>query len=70
MTARIKERIKRSFNRAVNTYDQHCFIQNKVSDIALDRLVSYQGNFSRIADFACGTGESTKRLVDRVNYVE
>jgi malonyl-CoA O-methyltransferase len=66
--AKIKEKIKRGFNKAVKTYDQHCSVQNQVSDVALNMLVNHQINFSHIADLACGTGESTKRLINSVHY--
>jgi malonyl-CoA O-methyltransferase len=67
---KIKEKIRRSFNKAVKTYDQHCCVQNQVADVALNMLVNYQINFSHIVDLACGTGESTKRLINSVHYMK
>ncbi len=62
------QRIKSNFNHSVDTYDSHCTVQNAVCDEAIELLIKYSNSFNCIADFACGTGESTKNLIENVNY--
>ncbi len=63
-----KERVRSNFDSAINTYDSHCIIQNAICDEAIALLIKYSHDFSGIADFACGTGESTKKLIDSIGY--
>lgn len=70
MNVSTKEKIRMHFNRASRSYDQHCYIQNTVCERAINLLLKHKKNFSRIADFACGTGESTLRLTQGVDYEE
>ena len=68
MSATIKHIIEKKFSRAASTYDKHCHIQNSISQQALTLLTSYQHKFTTIADFACGTGESTQQLIKSVQF--
>lgn len=68
MNCSITQKIRTQFNRCVRTYDQNCDIQCQVCDRAIELLLRYQNQFEDIADFACGTGESTLRLVQAVKY--
>ncbi len=63
-----KVKIKANFNKAANTYDKHCLVQKRIADHALSLLNSQQKNFNTIADFACGSGESTLRLIKQLAY--
>lgn len=68
MNHNIKEKIRAKFDKAASTYDQNCTIQNEVCEQSIELLVRHQNHFKNIADFACGTGESTKRLIQQVSY--
>jgi len=65
---KIKERIRNNFNKAASSYDDNCTIQNEVCRQAIALLLKYQHHFNHVADFACGTGESTIRLIQNVCY--
>ena len=60
-----KHTIKSRFNSANATYDQHCGLQNMVCDQALNLLDKNTISEQVIVDLACGTGESTSRLMDQ-----
>lgn len=64
----IKQKIRHHFNRAAATYDAHCAVQNTICQHAIQLLKRYHHNFEHIADFACGTGESTLQLSNAVNF--
>ena len=64
----IKEKIREKFNRAACSYDQHCDVQKEICDRSLALLSKHQNCFNHIADFACGTGGSTKKLLQQVRY--
>lgn len=64
----MKEEIRSNFDKACNTYDTHCDIQNIICEHSIDLLLKYNRNFYSIADFACGTGESTLKLINSVHY--
>lgn len=68
MSVTIKHIIEKNFSRAAGTYDKHCHIQNAISRQALALLTTHQHQFTTIADFACGTGESTQQLIKSVQY--
>ena len=63
-----KLKIKKNFNNAAKTYDQHCQVQNKICANSLQLLTKYYKKFSTVADFACGSGESTKQIINTINY--
>lgn len=64
----LKEKIKNNFNKACKTYDTNCKIQNIICDKSIKLLLKYNKNYFSIADFACGTGESTLKLINQVHY--
>lgn len=64
----MKDKIRRNFNRAAKTYDQHCVVQNAICQRSVQLLFEHQTHFHNIADFACGTGESTRSLTHSVNF--
>jgi malonyl-CoA O-methyltransferase len=68
MSTLIKERIKRNFTLAAATYDQHCLVQNVIAAQAVNLLCRHQKYFDIVADFACGTGESTRQLLGEIDY--
>lgn len=63
-----KERVKRQFNKAHKTYDDYCSVQNDASQRILELLMQHEFHFEEIADFACGTGESTLRLIKQIRH--
>lgn len=63
-----KSKIRHHFNKAHKTYDAHCMVQNDASQRTLELLAQHSSHFKRIADFACGTGESTLRLIKQIQY--
>jgi malonyl-CoA O-methyltransferase len=64
----IKRKIRNQFNRAALTYDSNCSIQNPICLEAIQILLNHSNNFDAIADFACGTGESTLNLTKHINF--
>lgn len=62
-----KQQIKQQFNQSAKSYDKHCFVQNQIGEILLNMLGDDR-KFTHIVDFACGTGESTLRLIKRLSY--
>src|SRR3990167_1493861 len=63
-----KLNIRSNFNKAAATYDQYCKIQNEICDYSIEMLLHHDRHFDYIADIACGTGESTKKLIQTVRY--
>jgi len=64
----MKEKIRNNFDKACQTYDTHCDIQNNICENSIELLLKYNRNFFSIGDFACGTGESTLKLINSVHY--
>ncbi len=65
---KLKMKIRRHFDKADKTYDDYCLVQNDACICLLEMLKSYAGQFEVIADFACGTGESTLKLIETICY--
>jgi malonyl-CoA O-methyltransferase len=63
-----KKQIRNKFNRAAATYDNYCMTQRAVNNHAMQLLLNYQRVFNTIADFACGTGESTNCLMQHLKF--
>ena len=53
---------------AYKTYDRYCSVQNKICEKTIQLLLNHQHYFETAGDFACGTGESTKQLVNHIQY--
>lgn len=68
MNNEIKQGIRRKFNRAASTYDDSCAVQQMICQYAIDLLLGCQKTFTHIADFGCGTGESTIQLMQHVAF--
>jgi malonyl-CoA O-methyltransferase len=68
MSDPIKRKVRNQFNRAALTYDSHCSLQNAIGFEAIHMLLNFKNNFDTIADFACGTGESTSSLTKHINF--
>lgn len=64
----IKTKIRDQFNRSADSYDQDCEIQNEICKQSINLLLKQQNQFKNIADLACGTGESTKQLIQSIYY--
>ncbi len=63
-----KNKIKHYFNKAYKTYDDYCVVQNDASQRTLELLMRHTDHFEKIADFACGTGESTLKLIRQISH--
>ena len=64
----LKLRIAHSFNKAEASYDNHCFLQSAIADELILRLRSFINFPAYILDAGCGTGNSTKKLIDNLPY--
>ena len=67
ITDPLKIKIKTSFNRASNTYDNYAALQKKICLELISLLQTQHKNYQVIADSACGTGISTKELLHTFN---
>jgi len=56
------------FNRACNTYDNHCDLQTTVGKKLITYLQTYINHTGSIIDIGCGTGITTKKLADSILY--
>jgi malonyl-CoA O-methyltransferase len=61
-------RIVQAFNKAAATYTEHSQIQLQTCNSLIELLEPNLFHFQNIADFACGTGISTKNLIDAYGY--
>jgi len=65
----IKEKIKFSFNKAGDKYDQASLIQQQIGQKLIRSLLpSNKHNYSKIIDLGCGTGIATKQLADNLSF--
>lgn len=64
----IRKKIKSCFNRSYKTYDQHSSIQEKTCFELIKALMNFSEDYTKIADFACGTGIGVKYLNKYVEY--
>jgi trans-aconitate methyltransferase len=62
-----KNLICNKFSRAAYTYDALCQVQNNISDMAIVMLQQHGTYFNVVVDMACGTGESTKKILAKLN---
>ncbi len=68
MTNFIKDRIRQAFNKASKTYDYHDCVQKKICGKTIEMLGQSNTDFQVVADFACGTGNSTLSLAEKIAY--
>jgi len=66
--AEIRDDIKRCFNKAADSYDQNCYIQQEIANALMLRLEKFQFVTNAIADFGCGTGMSTEQFAKSYLY--
>ncbi len=59
-----KEQIKKQFNHAKNTYDQHAIVQQAMAK-QLSNLLPKDGKIKNILEIGCGTGLFTKFLLQQ-----
>lgn len=57
-----KRQVRRSFERAAQTYDRAAVLQRRVCDLMLARLDSIKPDPAVILDAGCGTGYGSRRL--------
>lgn len=66
----VKYKIQRSFNRAADSYDDHCHAQLRAG-IKLTHLIkSCQPHAERIIDLGCGTGITTQIIASQYCFQE
>lgn len=63
-----EQTIKRSFDRASHTYDEHCQLQNQIAEKLIVNLKNYGTQYNNIVDFACGTGNSARALINNFYF--
>ena len=63
---KIKLKTITNFDKAASTYDLNCNIQNNICQDLLTKLKLKK--YNNIADFGCGTGESTKSLLQKIDF--
>lgn len=68
MTTLLKDRIKRTFNKAFKTYDFHDRLQKKICEKSIELICQNKTDFHSVADFASGTGNSTLALIEKIRY--
>jgi len=61
-------RISQAFNKASTTYTAHSQLQLQTCNTLITLLKPYLFHQQKIADFACGTGISTKKLIDTYGH--
>ena len=61
----LRQAVRRSFERAAATYDEHAFLQREIADRMLERLQYIRLAPSRTLDLGCGTGYLTAKLAAR-----
>lgn len=60
-----KSAVRRSFDAAATTYDEHAFLQREIGDRLLERLDYIKQSPARILDIGCGTGYVTRKMRER-----
>jgi malonyl-CoA O-methyltransferase len=63
-----KYRIQKSFNKAATSYDQHSQAQSVAAKKLLSMVLAHAPVYRCVADIACGTGFSTKLLMQKIDY--
>jgi len=61
-------RIMQAFNKAATTYAEHSQVQLQTCNALIELLKPHSFHQKKIADFACGTGISTRKLIDTYGY--
>lgn len=62
----MKNKIQQSFNKAWRTYDQYSHVQQQACEQAILALLQHGNSYPFVADFACGTGLSTRSLIKSI----
>lgn len=62
----IKNSIRASFDRAWQTYDDYCTVQQTTATHLLEVLLTQSRHYDTVADFACGTGINTQLLMEHI----
>jgi malonyl-CoA O-methyltransferase len=55
--------VRRAFNNAASTYDEHAFLQREIADRLFERLDYIKINPARILELGSGTGYVTEKLL-------
>lgn len=63
-----KGQVRRAFNKACVTYDLNDHVQKNICLKSIELLTLLRKDFGVIADFACGTGNSTLALMEATRY--
>jgi len=65
----LQQKIKRAFNRAANSYDEHCHLQWHIGNELIDLLKTHAPK-GRVVDLGCGTGLITEKLLTTFSFQE
>lgn len=68
MNTYIKNKIKRCFNKVHATYDDHCQAQVCAANVLINQLKNYRIHYYRALDIGCGTGITTKILMNAFHF--
>jgi malonyl-CoA O-methyltransferase len=68
LNMKINQRIKATFNKANESYDDHCALQKNIGNNLVDYLTQFNYKTSRIIDLGCGTGIVTEHLMNTLTY--
>lgn len=60
-----KRDVRRSFDAAAPTYDEHAFLQREIADRLFERLEYIKLSPRRMVDLGCGTGYASRKLQAR-----
>ena len=62
--------VRRAFDRAAGSYDEHAVLQHEVRTRLLERLDYQQFDPFRVVDMGCGTGQGSRALKSRYPRAE
>lgn len=63
-----KNKIQHSFDRAANSYDQHCHAQKSAGIKLTHLLKSHHSQAENLLDLGCGTGMNTQFLAEQYQH--
>lgn len=65
-----KNKIQHSFDRAANSYDEHCYAQKSAGIKLIHLLKAHHPQARYLLDLGCGTGMTTQLLAAQYSYLD